>query len=128
MTIDSMVVTLPCAHTHTHQSPACHTSHIPSRYKVAIAALHNATHMTPSHYSLSSTAIHTLDYIHIPLTHTTIHTYFYNDTYTLPPATTTFDLANGIIFSTEHSSNKKTLHVAKPQYNILSSHVTLTYS
>ena len=52
---------------HTHQSPACHTSHISSQYNVAIATLHNATHMTPSCYNLSSTAMHTLDYIHVPL-------------------------------------------------------------
>ena len=61
------------------------------------------------------------------MSYSTIHTYFYNDTYTLPPVTATFDLANGIIFSTEHISNEK-LHIATPQYNILSSHVTLTYT
>ena len=62
-------------------------------------------------------------------------------TYTLPPATTPFVLANRMIFTcTEHISNNitvlyqstfrknLTMHIATPQSNILSSHVTLTYN
>ena len=46
------------AHTHTHtQTNPCHdtpTISTANRMCMAIAALHNATHITPSHYNISS--------------------------------------------------------------------------
>ena len=50
-------------HTHTHtQTNPCHATPAIStanRMCMAIAALHNATHITPSHYNLSSTCSNT---------------------------------------------------------------------
>ena len=52
-------------HTHTHtrtQTNPCHATAAIStanRMCMAIAALHNATHITPSHYNLSSTCSNT---------------------------------------------------------------------
>ena len=63
----------PIAHTHTHTNSRHATPPIsPADIKWQLQHF-TMQHMTPSHYNLSSTAIHTLDYIHIPLTPHVLH-------------------------------------------------------
>ena len=91
----------PHTHTHTHiHTPIPGMPHQPYPQPIAIAALHNATpHTTtypPHACSNTHSRLHTCTIY--PTFYTTIHTY--NDTYTLPPATTPFHFANSSSYRT----------------------------
>ena len=105
----SSLYLLPFFQPHTH-IPIPGTPHQPIQCGNCRTSQFNATHMTTLTLQLilhSNTHSRLHTHTTYPTSYTTIHL-FYNDTYTLPPVTTPFDLADGIIFSTEHISNNIT--------------------